>query len=101
LESRDLPSSIASLLRLLEVASTGGKTMSQASEEASIKEYPANKEIIPDYPIRQPLLWVSRSIEPFDYQACTARIEGAPVLPSITFIFKTASIFRFEKSFPT
>ena len=68
--------------------------MSQASEEASIMEYPANKEAS--------ALGVSgRDIEPVDYQACTARIEGAPVLPSITFIFKTASIFRFEKSFPT
>lgn len=33
------------------------------------------------------------------YQACTARIEGAAVFPSITFTFNTTSIFILEKSF--
>jgi len=46
-------------------------------------------------------VWVRRCIEPVAYQTCTARIEGAPVFPSMTLTFKTASIFRFEKSFPT
>ncbi len=34
------------------------------------------------------------------YQVSTARIEGAPVLPSMTLSFRTTSIFRLEKFFP-
>lgn len=34
------------------------------------------------------------------YQVCTAKIEGAPVFPSITLTFMTASILRFEKPLP-
>ena len=36
-----------------------------------------------------------------DYQTCTARIDGAPVLPSMTLTFRTASIFLLAKSLPT
>ena len=35
------------------------------------------------------------------HQTWTARIEGAPVLPSITLTFRTASILRLAKSLPT
>jgi hypothetical protein len=33
--------------------------------------------------------------------AWTARIEGAPVFPSMTLTFKSASMSKFEKSLPT
>ena len=60
---------------------------------------PADKEIIRNYPIRDPLLWVGRFIAP-RLPGIDGNGRGRPVFPSITLTFKTTSTLRLEKSLP-